>query len=123
MKKICIFSSINFLFCIVFITMLFLITKLFPQNNEDIKDAYAYPVPCYVSLGQNSVKFVNLLQDAVIYIYTINGENVLTIKEGNKGKLFQAEWDFNEYSPSSDVYIYVITKGNLSKAGKIIIIR
>ncbi|MCX7956539.1 MAG: T9SS type A sorting domain-containing protein [Endomicrobia bacterium] len=117
MKKYNNMLFVKFLFCaFCFLSVSF-------SQNDEVQHSYAFPVPCYTNKGQDSIKFVNLPKDALVHIYTLNGENVLTIKEGSNGKMFQSEWSFTEYKPSSDVYIYVITKDNTSKAGKLIIIK
>ncbi len=87
-----------------------------------IESSWVYPVPCYFNKDK-SIKFTDLPKDAIIDIYTLNGEKVLTIYEGNNKKDFQSEWKFSEYLPSSDVYIYIIKKDNESKAGKVIVIK
>ena len=101
----------------------FIQTKVFAQDEDEIQHSYAFPIPCYINKGEKKINFVNLPDNAVVKIYTINGENVLTIEEGNNGKEFEAVWDFDKFAPQSEVYIFVISKGSVSKEGKIVVIR
>jgi len=95
---------------------------------SDLLQAHAYPVPFKPFEGHQTIKFTQLVNNAVIRIYTVSGELVKEIVKPSDG-IDEIEWNVTNNSNEkvvSGVYIYVITSqdpGIIPKKGKLVIIR
>lgn len=92
--------------------------------QDDVFSVYVRPNPCNIRAGCNGVKFERMSLNATIYIYTISGELVCTIKKS--GGDAQVGWDLRNNAGSrvaSGLYIYFIKAETSVKKGKIVIIR
>jgi len=93
-------------------------------STKDIKNVYCYPVPLYLSKGQQ-LKFMNVPSDAEVEIYTINGIRVKNTNADSYGDV--PPWDGkdenSEYVGTGTYIVHVKdTKGN-HKVFKIMVIR
>lgn len=105
--------------------------SLMSYSPAELQNVYNWPNPCYPLRGQ-MVKFVNLPlnSDITIEIYSIAGELVRTLKEGEEIEMLtgtqSANWDCKNESDelvASGVYIYAIKSNNDKKTGKIAILK
>jgi hypothetical protein len=95
------------------------------EEDYSLTDVYAYPVPFKPNSDPTHkvITFVNLSREAVIKIYTVNGELVKTIYEPQDDGVedYKTTWDAKEVT--SDVYIYVVENKKNRVTGKIVIIK
>jgi hypothetical protein len=94
------------------------------QNN--LKKVRVYPNPCVLSRGAKFIIFDNLTEQADIYIYSISGDLLRTLKvrQSDNGRKIWDLTNSKENPVASGIYLYIIEsgKGERSK-GKIGIIR
>lgn len=93
--------------------------------QDDVKTAHVYPNPCNLKEGCNGVSFTGLTLKCDIRVYTISGEEVITI---NKNSNLDTEaWNLkNKYGQTvaSGLYIFFVKGSDGStRTGKILIIR
>ncbi len=93
--------------------------------QDDVKTAHTYPNPCNIKDGCNGISFTRLTVKCDIKVYTVSGEEVITI---NKNSNLDTEpWDLrNKYGQkvASGLYIFFVKGSDGStKTGKILIIR
>jgi hypothetical protein len=84
---------------------------------RELESVYAFPVPFTSSIDEK-ITFTNLPPDCTIKIYTVTGELTKELTHSGSG---QIEW--SNIEAESGVYLYVISKNNETKKGKIIIIK
>jgi hypothetical protein len=93
-------------------------------NDTNLTSAYVFPVPCRVYQGHNQITFTGLSSQAMIKIFTISGELIVTLKEEDgDGQLI---WDVKNKGGkflASGVYIYYIENEREHKSGKLMIIK
>lgn len=95
------------------------------EEDYSLDDAYAYPVPYRPNTDSSHKKitFTNLSREAVIKIYTINGELIKTIKEPQDDGIEDYKTSWEDVNVGSDVYIYIIENKKNKKTGKLIVVR
>ena len=84
---------------------------------------YAYPNPVMAD-DNNDLRFLNVPEDANIYIYTVSGKGVIILKKDYISKI--RIWDLKDSQGKavpSGVYIYLIQSKSTNQLGKISIIR
>jgi subtilisin family serine protease len=95
--------------------------KILVNNLDNIR---VYPNPLKPDFPETKVMFGNLPFGSEIFIYTINGKNVVKLaNEGYSGGIW---WDLrNEYNDSvqNGIYIYVAVYKDQKKSGKFVIMR
>ncbi|MFQ3675769.1 MAG: Ig-like domain-containing protein, partial [Endomicrobiia bacterium] len=103
----------------------FSVYTLVGEEDYSLSDAYAYPVPYRPNADPTHKKivFTNLSREAVIKVYTINGELIKTIKEPQDDGMEDFKTSWENVDVGSDVYIYVIENKKNKKSGKLIIIK
>ena len=92
--------------------------------QADVSAAHAYPNPCNLRAGCNSVTFTRLTLSAVINIFTISGERVRTIEKS--GSIDSVGWDLRTDSgapAASGLYLYLIKGEGTVKKGKLVRVR
>ena len=105
----------------------FSIYALFGAPDNDVSQAYAYPVPFKPGSGQKNITFVNLPSEGKIRIYTSAGELVKKVDFTctTAGECVST-WDVkNEDGEAvgSDVYLYFIESAGNKKTGKLLVVR
>jgi len=98
-----------------------------PPSRADVSSAHAFPNPCSLKAGCNSVTgitFTGLTLKATIKIYTISGELVRTItKSDNTDRMV---WDIKNTAGrqlASGLYLYLVQGEGAFKKGKLVIVR
>ncbi|MFC1512766.1 T9SS type A sorting domain-containing protein [bacterium] len=106
-------------------------------NSEEIKKSgvrapavnlersHVYPNPCRVYKGQNHINFTRLTKNAEVSIYTISGELVIKFDKTDI-TTDEIKWDLKNESGNkiaSGVYIFYIKYGDMTKKGKLAIIK
>lgn len=93
------------------------------------------PSPRYVEPWEDKIRFINLPEDAVIRIYTLDGDFVRELKAGDRVRAVDpdetigkgsAEWNLisrNDQLVSTGVYLYVVESKLGKKIGKFMVIR
>ena len=92
--------------------------------QTDVSISHAYPNPCKLGSGCNSVTFTRLTMDATVRVYTISGELVATIKKSSS--IDSIGWDLHNSSGrqvASGLYIYISEGNGSTKRGKLVIVR
>jgi hypothetical protein len=91
--------------------------------DYDTGDIYPYPNPV-IADQDYQLRFLNVPEDANIYIYTISGRKVITLKSDYHSKI--RIWDLKNHQGEpvpSGVYIFLIQSNSMNKVGKFSIIR
>ncbi|MFH0947727.1 MAG: hypothetical protein V1833_01840 [Elusimicrobiota bacterium] len=95
-----------------------------PDGGTDIKNAYAYPSPLYLSKNQQ-LKFANIPPNAEVSIFTINGMSVKKQFAGSDGNV--PCWDGKDEKTGDYVgtgtYIVYVKSNNSQKVFRIVVFR
>ncbi len=107
--------------------LLYLVLSASPSRAADLSRVFAFPVPFKPSQGDTNITFTNLPSDAVIKVFTIDGELVKEIRHSDAaGPVGKETWDVTDSGGEplgSDVFCYVVTSQGQKVAGKLIVAR
>ncbi|OGR87279.1 MAG: hypothetical protein A3A86_01135 [Elusimicrobia bacterium RIFCSPLOWO2_01_FULL_60_11] len=103
----------------------FSVYSVFGVPDNDVSNAYAYPVPFKPSESHTRITFAFLPSAGNIRVFTAAGElaQKIDFMDPTDGKVL---WDVTNSAGeplASDVYIYIIESGSNRKTGKIMVIR
>lgn len=95
-------------------------------------DVFVYPNPYYPNKGTGKINFVNVVTNAVLKVYTVSGELVVTLKDdGTQGDLIENDgmisWNGKNRDGNvvaSGIYLYMVTKEKSRVcSGKFVVIK
>ncbi|MFQ6618409.1 MAG: hypothetical protein ACE5QV_06950, partial [Fidelibacterota bacterium] len=96
-----------------------------PYRGSEIWDH----IPTFFEQWEHKLQFINLPAHAKIYIYSLTGDHIITLEQGESGDNDSFEnWDLvtrNDQKVVSGIYLYVVedTDAGNKKVGKFIIMR
>ncbi len=102
----------------------FAVYTLMATPAYSLSEAHAFPNPYRPSEGHTDVTFTNLSSECKIMIFTLTGDNVITIVENDGDG--QATWDVKNRAGeelASGLYLYAIESAQDKKMGKLVIIK
>lgn len=91
------------------------------QPSEDLSDVEAFPNPVLVQQGHRAVSFKRVPTNAVISIYTVSGDRVISFRLSQ-----MPEWDLensNDEPVAGGVYFFVVDYQGKTGTGKFAIIK
>ena len=98
-------------------------TFLFFPSDATLK-IFAYPNPCRVSSGKESINFANVSKSQTVKILTISGETIRTLTNSSINN--DLVWDLkneNSETVGSGIYIFLVKNEKGQQVGKLAIVR